>query len=88
MRWAKEQAYLSQNKNSVPLAHSLEDLEEILIASCLALSQRLVSGGTSIYSEIEYLVVKDYCKKYGLDSIEVFGILKEMNATIERIKND
>lgn len=88
MQWAKEQAYLSQNKNSVPLAHSLEDVEEILIASCLALSQRLVSGGMNIYSEIEYLVVKDYCKKYGLDSIEVFMVLKEMNATIERIKND
>ncbi|PAF49615.1 hypothetical protein BKH41_02830 [Helicobacter sp. 12S02232-10] len=86
--WAKEQAYLSKDKNSVPLAHELEDLEEILIASCFVLSQKMNGGGMSLWSEIDYLIVKDFSKKYDLDSIEVYGVLKEMNAEMERIRGE
>ncbi|PAF41436.1 hypothetical protein [Helicobacter sp. 11S03491-1] len=88
MLWAKQQGYLSLDKNSVVLAHDLEDTEELLTASCLCLAQRLQGGGMSVWSEIDYLVVKDYCKKYGLDSIEVYGILKEMNQEIQRIRSE
>ncbi|WP_257842610.1 hypothetical protein [Helicobacter sp. 13S00477-4] len=41
-----------------------------------------------VWNEIDYIVVKDYCKKYDLDCIEVYGILKEMNSEIERIRSE
>jgi len=28
--------------------------------------------------EADYIVVKDFCKKYKLDGIEVFGAVKEL----------
>ncbi|PAF45543.1 hypothetical protein BKH46_09200 [Helicobacter sp. 12S02634-8] len=79
---------MSKDKNSVLLAHELQDLEEILIASCFVLAQRVNGGGMSLWSEVDYLIVKDFSKKYDLDSIEVYGVLKEMLAEFERIRGE
>lgn len=45
-----------------------------MIADCFFLS--LKDGLLSV--ECEYIVVKDYCKKYGLDTIDVFLTCKTM----------
>ncbi|WP_164968944.1 hypothetical protein [Arcobacter sp. CECT 8989] len=34
--------------------------------------------------EIEYLVVKDYCEKFELDSLEIFQLLKSISSRVSQ----
>ena len=38
-------------------------------------------GGLSSV-EVEYLIVKDYCEKYELDSIETYALMKALVARV------
>ena len=62
----------------VPLPCELEDSEEILIAVGFNLALDFKVGSFSIIECIDYAILKDYCKKHGLDSIEVLSVCKEM----------
>jgi len=44
----------------------------------------LSSKGGMAGVEVEYIVVKDYCDKYELDSIETFSIVKRVVAEVNR----
>jgi hypothetical protein len=51
-----------------------KDNEEAQIIQCFTLS---IKGGMSGV-EVEYLIIKDFSKKYHLDSIELLQIIKSM----------
>lgn len=62
----------------MPLPIELEDLEEIIIAVGFNLALEFKIGGFSVFECIDYMIVKDYCKKEGLDSILILSLYKEM----------
>jgi hypothetical protein len=51
-----------------------QDEEETLVIRCFTLS---IKGGMSGV-EVDYLIIKDFSKKYSLDSIELLHIIKSM----------
>ncbi|STQ86212.1 hypothetical protein LS73_000170 [Helicobacter muridarum] len=64
----------------MPLPIELDDSEEILIAYCFNLALDFKIGAASVIECVDYAVIRDYCKKHRLDSIEVLSICKEMIA--------
>ena len=56
----------------------LEDSEEILIARAWCLSLSVMSGWDGTRLTSDYLVVRDFCKKFDLCPLLVFEICKEM----------
>jgi hypothetical protein len=50
------------------------DEEETLVIKCFTLS---IKGGMNGV-EVDYLIIKDFSKKYSLDSIELLHIIKSM----------
>ena len=53
---------------------TLNDEWELMIAILFDLSAKSGIAGV----EVEYLVVKDFCKEYELDSINTFSLLKKI----------
>lgn len=62
----------------MPLPIVLEDMEEIIIALGFNLSLEFQVGAFSVIECVNYLIVKDYCKREGLDSILILELYKEM----------
>ncbi len=50
------------------------DNEEYLMIGCFTLSLR--SGMSSV--ECDYMIVRDFCKRYKLDTLAVFRVCKAM----------
>ncbi|MDD5212344.1 MAG: hypothetical protein PHV62_08000 [Sulfuricurvum sp.] len=57
-----------------------KDEEEAQIIQCFTLS---IKGGMNGI-EVEYLVVKDFSKKYALDSIDLYQIIKSMTGAFSK----
>ena len=66
--------------SSVLLPIVLEDDEEIMIAHCFNLALDFRGGGLGIFEALDYAVIKDFCLRHELGSIEVLGMCKEMIA--------
>lgn len=62
----------------MPLPIVLEDNEEIIIAFGFNLSLEFQVSAFSVIECVNYMIVKDYCKKEGLDSLLVLELYKEM----------
>ncbi|HCD73084.1 MAG TPA: hypothetical protein DEQ48_02490 [Helicobacter sp.] len=62
----------------MPLPIELEDSEEIILALGFNLSLEFQVGAFSVIECVNYHIVKDYCKKEGLDSILVLEVYKQM----------
>ena len=57
----------------------IEDDEERMITHIFKLS---IKGGMSI--DIDYLIVKDMCKRYKLDAISVYEVVKAMSSEVAK----
>lgn len=75
--WAKEKALLSRGFK-ILLPTELEDKEEILIATAFSFSLDFSMGAFGAFERIDYCILKDFCKKHQIDSIETLAICKEM----------
>jgi len=64
----------TQGKNNGCFSYELDDEWERAMVSLIHLS--LKSGVSRV--ELDYLVVKDYCSKYELDSIDTLLILNSI----------
>lgn len=62
----------------MPLPIELEDSEEIILALGFNLSLEFQVGAFGVIECVNYLIVKDYCRKEGLDSILVLEVYKQM----------
>lgn len=62
----------------IPTPLELNDSEEMLIARAWSLSLKSESGWDGGKLTSDYLVVRDFCKKFGLCSLLVYEICKEM----------
>ncbi|WP_199919420.1 hypothetical protein [Helicobacter enhydrae] len=62
----------------VPTPLELNDSEEILIARAWSLSLKVESGWSEGRLVSDYLVVRDFCKKFGLCPLLVQEVCKEM----------
>lgn len=56
-----------------------EDEYEAQVIKCFTLSIKCGVNGI----EVEYLVVRDFSKKYALDSIELYQVIKSMIGEFE-----
>ncbi len=67
----------NQHDNGI-FKYELETNYEVMVYKIFCLSRRSNGFG----AEIEYQVVKDFCKKEDLDYIDIFEVLKSLNAKI------
>ena len=68
----------SNQKDNGIFNYELETSWEMIVYKMFCLSRK--SNGFGV--EIEYQVVKDFCKKEDLDCIYFFEILKSLNAKV------
>ena len=64
----------TSGKNNGVFTYTLKDGWEMMIHELIYLS--IKSSGFGL--ESDYMVVRDYCKKYELDVIETFSLIKNI----------
>lgn len=74
---------MAKEPNAVPLPIVLKDDEEVLLAYGFNLALEFRAGFSAVLKSVNYAVVKDFCQRYELESLDVLALYKQMCAEME-----